>query len=159
MRKTSKIFMLLMIPVVVWSVWTAYLTYARATGTVVFLPIKGYDPRDLIAGHYLRFQVDYGKDGLPECGGDGKGRAARKATAYLCLETKQITEEKPENCPVFIKGECAWGRFRDGLDRYYIPEDMAKELDTEVRKGGYGIEVSVQPDGRTFIKSLKKSEQ
>ena len=151
--------MILMIPVVVWTAWTACLAYARATGTVVVLPITGYDPRDLIAGHYLRFQVDYGKDGLPDCGGDGKRRAARKETAYLCLDTKRITTEKPENCPVFIKGVCAWGRFRDGLNRYYIPENQAKQLDAEVRKGGYGIEVAVQPDGTAFIRALKKLEQ
>ena len=160
MRKTSeKIFALLMVPVVVWSAWTAFLAYERETGTVVVLKIKGYDPRDLIAGHYLRFEVDYGKDGLPECGGDGKNRPARKETAYLCLETKQITPEKPENCRVFIKGVCAWGRFRDGLNRYYIPENRAKELDAAVRKGGYGIEVSVRPDGAAFIKDLKVLEQ
>ena len=89
------------------------------------LPIEGYDPRDLLSGRYLQYRVLYGV----KCPAVKK----KRVTAYLCLEpAKRITlKGKPEQCSLFIKGKCSFtGRdFRADVDRYYISEKSAKQLE------------------------------
>lgn len=41
--------------------WTSkVVTHANSMPEVV-LPIKGYDPRDLLSGHYIAYQIDWDK--------------------------------------------------------------------------------------------------
>ena len=41
--------------------WAVGLHYQMMTMSEVTLPITGYDPRDLLAGHYIRYQIDWNK--------------------------------------------------------------------------------------------------
>jgi len=37
--------------------WIAAEETARLRGVEVLLPVEGYDPRDLLSGHYVRFRL------------------------------------------------------------------------------------------------------
>ena len=41
--------------------WTIKLHYQKETLPEVILPITGYDPRDLLSGHYIQYQIDWNK--------------------------------------------------------------------------------------------------
>ncbi len=129
---------------------TGYKSYLWNTGREVTLPITGYDPRDLLSGHYLTYRVNYGVGNI--CGGM---RGKRVRDGYVCLNPKQFSFYPIDSCPIIIKGSCKGSsRFEAGIERYYIPEDRAKPLDKDVREGKASIVLSVQPSGKAQIKDL-----
>lgn len=41
--------------------WVGYLFYTAQTAQQVFIAIKGYDPLDLLSGHYILYEIDWEK--------------------------------------------------------------------------------------------------
>ncbi len=54
-----KIKILLALPIIVLFCWVSALQLSRSTAEKIVLPVSGYDPRDLLSGHYLAVQVRY----------------------------------------------------------------------------------------------------
>lgn len=147
----KKTFLILMSSVAVLLVWSLFLTFERANGTPLVVEIEGFDPRSLIAGRYIAFQIKYKTD--LTC---GDKRTYSVEPSYFCWKTKKITRGKPSDCPVFFKGECRWGRFSDNLSRYYVPEIDADALDKDFQKRDLKFELllSVTKRGDAYAKEL-----
>lgn len=148
MRKT---FLILMSGVAVLLAWVLFLTVERANGTPLVVPIEGFDPRSLISGRYIAFQIKYDAD--LTC---GDKRTYSVEPSYFCWETKKITRGKPSDCPVFFKGECRWGLFYDNLSRYYVPEINADALEADFQKSDIKFELllSVTKQGNAYAEEL-----
>lgn len=145
MKKTA---VLLALPLIALAVWVGFLAHARTSGQMVALPITGYDPRDLLAGQYLSVRIDYGQE--IKCA-ENKRRYSR--TAYLCLDTFQVTEEKiPSGCSVFIRGTCSGKRFYDNVRRFYVSEQSAPVLEQALRRSELKPQIllSVDKDGTPY---------
>ena len=129
-------------------------------GSQVILPIEGFDPRDLLSGHYLTYRINYGAS--PDCSRvQGGGQKL-----YACLSE----EFGPENfyrarfigqddmadsgCSLFIAGRCENGRFAAGIEKFYIPEQYARPLDRAVRSGKGKIVLKVSGSGAAAIQDL-----
>ena len=97
------------LPLIVLVLWTAHLAYRRDTGREVKVAVQGYDPRDLLSGHYIQYQIDWQKT---DC-------------------TQFIGNVCPEND--FCK-DATWGR----QCRFYVPEQAAPELDVLFRRFRWG---------------------
>ena len=41
--------------------WTMWLYVQQATGTEIKVAVTGYDPRDLLSGHYIQYTIDWNK--------------------------------------------------------------------------------------------------
>lgn len=50
---------LLALPIIALFCWVSVLQVSLSTAEKIVLPVSGYDPRDLLSGHYLRIQVLY----------------------------------------------------------------------------------------------------
>lgn len=116
-----------------------YKQYNVETGRQIVLPIKPYDPRDLIAGHYMQYQVDYG---MPEICSGIKDYKIRDA--YVCLEPKFFSYNKPVSCNSIIHGRCEGNRFMAGIERFYIPESLSN---INVIEGTSNVVLKVTTDG------------
>lgn len=57
--KKKVLIILLFFPLAALTVWTGWLGTTRGLRQAVELPIQGYDPRDLLSGHYLSYQIDW----------------------------------------------------------------------------------------------------
>ncbi len=148
-ESNRKLIAVLVFPIVALMFLAGYKSYLVNTGSEVILPITGYDPRDLLSGHYLTYQVDYGVEEI--C--NGRGKMLREG--YVCLNPKKFSFSPINNCQQMIKGICKRrNRLDAGIERYYIPEDQAKDLDRKVRSGKASIVVSVHPSGTAQIKDL-----
>lgn len=151
---------LLFLPIVVLLVWTLSVHSAVMSGTRVRIPVRGFDPRDILAGQYLAISTDYSN--FPsECTRmqkDENGRMTNsrdyytRREAYFCAEMGKIVLNRPAGCSVFIKGECAYGRFEDGISRFYVPETRAGLLEKAVRQPDNTpeLELSVSKDGKAY---------
>ncbi|MBO4520903.1 MAG: GDYXXLXY domain-containing protein [Alphaproteobacteria bacterium] len=152
MNKTK---ILLFLPVLALLGWTLSVQSMISGGTRLDMPIRGYDPRDILAGNYLSVTVDY--DGFSsECTVDDKSEDRRlrweKRDAFFCAETGKIVLGKPENCKTFIKGYCMYNRFHDDVSRFYVSEKTAGRLEKAIRnrENNPMLRLSVTQDGRAF---------
>lgn len=136
------------LPVMVMATWVAQLTWKSTVGTRVQLSVQGYDPRDLLAGHYLMYRVDYGDLGV--C----LDYANTASDQCVCLNQPEPSSPHradwfgacPDkgNCPLFLRGACENGRFLAGIERFYIPE-------------GYQVELAVVPENASIVVNVTGS--
>lgn len=139
-------------PLLVMLAWVASLVLHVRTGAEVELRITGYDPRDLLAGHYLRYQVDYGNsfactsgESVCLCLRQDENGMAYAETAGTCLEN--------QGCALPLKGECQHGRFIAGIERFYFPEKHGKTL--AIVPDSATILVKIDQEGRGVVSDLK----
>lgn len=152
-RDRMRLLLALALPIVVLLGWMVLAELDRTTGRELTLPITGADPRDLLSGHYLTYQVDYGLPAGMLCPDTDPDRSQ---PVYVCLvpAPDAARGRPPPGCESYLRGRCEHGRFLAGIERFYIPEDRAQALDEMVRAGRGAIVVAVQPDGEVAIKAL-----
>lgn len=160
-KSKNGILIALCTPILVLLILTFYKKYILTVGQPVTLQITGYDPRDLLSGHYLIYRVDYGVKYKCDYRRYSVNQKANKRLerlsnypAYMCLENKTFTRRFPHECGLLIKGRCERGQFKAGIERFYIPESDAPRLDKLVRAKKASIVLSVMRDGRAQIKDL-----
>ena len=150
-------------PIIALVAWSLSLEVQMRTGGEVRLRITGYDPRDLLSGHYLRFAFSFAEK--LSCPAD----ASRTDTLCACLTESGADQgffDSSEldscpniraQCPLFLQGECRGGRFTTGLERYYIPEELAPAL--AVVPADASAMVRLSSDGRGIISRLMVGSQ
>jgi uncharacterized membrane-anchored protein len=106
-------------------------------GARVILKIVGYDPRDLLSGHYLIYNVDYGV--TPTCTSE-----THLAEAFVCLSDKTFRFGSVRNCDLAIAGKCEQSRFVAGIERFYVPQENARELEQHVMGRNASIELAIK---------------
>ncbi len=139
----------LIIPIVALALLVVYKKHVLSIGKEVILPITGYDPRDLLSGHYLIYTINYGVNSV--CRGSS---LKTKRPGYICLDYKTFSFSRPKNCKLYITGTCNRNRFEAGVERYYIPEKEAKNLEDLVNSNEASIVLSVPKNGKAQIKDL-----
>jgi hypothetical protein len=130
------------------------------TGTRDFvLEMRGYDPRDLLRGHYLQFRLQV--DPLHE------REPCDPATGEACCLC--LTRAAPGALSVAERATCATARtVCDGAlplevlargHRFYVPEARAAELERRVRaamaRGGAHAVLAIGPDGTLRVRELR----
>ena len=129
------------IPVGAMLTWLLSLMTALTLAREVTLPVTGYDPRDLLYGHYLSYRVNYGitfpyPSIEPSCvclsqGADGIAQAT---------------------CPLFIRGTRDRNEFNAGIERYYIPEQYQHALSSIPQNTT--IKVRVAKSGSAYVTDM-----
>lgn len=98
---TNKIWIALFwLPLIALAIWALSLAQQRASGYDVKVAVEGYDPRDLLSGHYIQYQINWEKT---DCS---------QFTDSVC--------PKEDFCI-----DARWGR----QCRFYVPENAAPQLD------------------------------
>lgn len=64
--KNKLLLFILLIPVICLFVWNCFLWYDKDSGTEITVRITGYDPRDLLSGHYISYRIDWNKTDLQQ---------------------------------------------------------------------------------------------
>ena len=146
------------------------LLLARAR--TLSVPLTGYDPRDLLQGHYLLAQLDWSWEREPSAEEYGGSEGA------LCVLTDapkprvrflagwKAGDRTDADCILVIvgRGRRAPARFAptgldtgDGLVQFYVPETRASELEqlTRDRPGALTADLAVRADGGAAIKALR----
>ncbi len=126
---------------------SAYKEFALVAGKEFTLPIGGFDPRDLLSGHYITYQINFGINDICKEG--------NKKT-FICLNESDnhFVSQTKSNCDYPLEGFCRNGRFLSGLERFYIPQSDATTLDKAVRNGQGAVVVAVTRSGAKTVKTL-----
>jgi len=162
----------LALPLVGLLLLTAWKQARVIIGTRVVVPIAGYDPRDLLSGHYLTYRLDLDSHAAcPANEGDSDADANAETperTRLLCLNTDAndrlevralATYEfdppaTPDGCTVVLRGTCHFGRFSANVERFYVPEKDAPRLDGAVRSRRGDIVLRVDRFGGAVVEEL-----
>ncbi len=142
------------VPIISLLLWCGLLEYNALSGEIIKVRAIGYDPRDLLSGHYLRFQLDLLEYG--QCSGNA---APNSTSRCVCFEREESSDRhrpmwagacdvRPGSCTVFLKGVCEYGRFRWGAEQYFIPEQLAPALQTVPPESSALIAVSKNGGGQ-----------
>lgn len=125
-------------------------------GKTVSLSVQGFDPRHLLSGHYLVYDVLYDSDN--SC---ADVEVSPQQKLAMCLSPQQHLsdlESIEKDCNVYLLGQCECQRergcFKAGIERFYIPDDHALELDKAMRTKGGELVISVNRKGEAAIKEL-----
>ena len=113
-------------------------------GTDWEVPVQGYDPRDLLRGHYLVFQYDW--PGLEDGELPGPG-------AMLCMEGEAPRIDSVEIVPAGMRcPRPVRAAFGDTLaaGKLYIPQDKARGLEAQLADPALRgiVTLRVRDDGR-----------
>lgn len=159
--KHRQLLFALVFPVVALAALTAYKAFKRFSGIELTIPITGYDPRDLLSGHYLTYRMDFKQE---ICQGK-----RRDTQVFLCVVqdgddissrvVSSPSRSMNEDCTAIIRGRCDRWRFVTGVERFYVPEEHSRTLDRIVRGWGSDTDraklvISVDDSGRAVVKDL-----
>lgn len=137
-------------PVISLILFTAYKWNIVREGKKIVFDIEGYDPVNILTGHYLIYRVVYNAaDPCADYDLAEYGYCSSSSGGVFIPAGADRT-----GCSVFIKGECKRGRFTAGIERYNIPEEKAEEFDKKVREGKGKIQVSVNGAGDAVVEKL-----
>jgi uncharacterized membrane-anchored protein len=114
---------------VVFGGWITRQEVVRRTGAEVLLPVEGYDPRDLLSGHYVRFRLVAAREAAGLAPEPPSGEIA------YCLETRGdgrahvVRRKLPgDTCPLFLTATAGPASGLDfGVDRFYVDERRRNE--------------------------------
>ncbi len=142
------------IPVGFMATWLLSLVVALTQAQEVTLAVKGYDPRDLLSGHYLRYQVDYGSGDLSFSYGEAIC-VCLPQTSEATVQASWIGEcnrRDHATCPLFIKGVASYRGIKAGIERYFIPEEYSDVLSRIPQDAT--IKVRVTTDGTSLVTGM-----
>jgi hypothetical protein len=145
------------IPVVGLLVLVGRAEWAVRSGPSWHVAISGYDPRDLLHGHYLRYRFDFTWAGESTCGPE-EGKALTDGCC-LCLTrtnergidptVRQVSCDTARQCDGWLRSETV----RPPL-RHFVPEDRARELELALAERQASLELVCTPAGKPAIREL-----
>jgi uncharacterized membrane-anchored protein len=141
----------IVLPILVIAAWMGQYALRVKQGNEVTLAIAGFDPRDLLSGHYLQFRVDYGLE--IDCTNTGPRCICLESAGdrYVAKRENNCSGES-EACAHRLRGQCENNRFVAGIERFYFPEQYQKAL--AVVPPAATITVSLSKDGTGVITAM-----
>lgn len=126
-------------------------------GTDWEVPVQGYDPRDLLRGHYIQFQYDWP--------GETATEENRWWLGSFCIEGKAptieriVVREDVEDCAHFAKPAAASAYASEGLrgGRLYVPQTRAREMEQKLADPDLRgiVTLRQRTDGRILPQSIR----
>ena len=114
--KKYVLLILVCLPTLFFCLWTFQLSGQVENARLVTVPLRGYDPRDLLAGHYIQYDIDRNQFNVRIAGCRIVGRNAaftfpKRMPRFLihffvkikvafpsCLPVRKGEKQLPSNC-------------------------------------------------------------
>jgi uncharacterized membrane-anchored protein len=149
-----------LVPVLGLAVLVGRAEYAVRHGPAWTIPIEGYDPRDLLHGHYLQYRYRLRWDGIDTCGAQPYGERGPVPGCCLCLTRDGASTYDPfvrqvacDDAPAICEGTLRAEGLVPPL-RYFVPEDRGLALEEALRTHEAAIELAVSPSGEPAVREL-----
>jgi uncharacterized membrane-anchored protein len=140
---TPQLWFALLLPIVAFAGLVVHAELLRASGPVFHVAIAGYDPRDLLQGHYLRYRLQWPADGA--CDG---------TTCCLCLQTSGAhTKVECGVADTACDAQLSHQIVEQGRE-FFIQEDAGPALEQAIRRGQGAIALNVTPNGQVRVHAL-----
>ncbi|MFT3772923.1 MAG: GDYXXLXY domain-containing protein [Minicystis sp.] len=144
-----KLLVALALPIVALLAMVVRAEIVSRGGKPWVIAIRGYDPRDLIRGHYLSYRLDFRKEEPSE--------RCTAATCCYCLRGPAGSEPLVTRINCAEKASCdSWfpESQLDHLQEFYVPEDRGYQLEREIRAKDAKLSVRVSSGGVVIVQDL-----
>lgn len=162
----------LIFPIIAMLALIGVHTNNQTKGDLWIVPVTGYDPRDLLRGHYLTFRFDWNwedeeakcqNDNCAVCLAEDSNDQGRYENPKVRLNFANVARKE---CASYIKGyggrttsfNIGTRKSSNNLRRYYIPEEHARHLDYALRRQGathkFSLGLRVNENGNAFIERM-----
>jgi hypothetical protein len=150
---------IVLFPILALLGWLAMIEFRAQSGTAIRVHVEGYDPRDLLTGHFLRFRIPSPKPALADksleendaaclCFPAQRPDLPTGATQLLPCSLSEVGNSSA--CPLFLRGSYnEYSGFQSSIERYSIPERFAPVLATAPAESN--ILLSLTADGRGTV--------
>lgn len=152
MKLTQRnLLIILLIPFLAILLMAGTRMYRFNVGKEIIVSIEGRDPRDLFRGRYLVYRVMYGVEKICY---DNTSRFKRQG--FICLDenNKSFSYTRISDCSNLIIGACQRSRFLAGIEKFFVPEESAKDLEKYIIAKKGSLKLSLSADGKPQIKDL-----
>lgn len=156
MIRQWKLVLALLLPVVALAAGIARNELALASAQTWVIPVEGYDPRDLLRGHYIQFRYRWQVEGdRSQCdGGDcliclerrGEEVAARVMSRGEASACASLVDPRASNIGAGFTA------------RIYVSEASAPLLEEALRSGPMAVVARLRPDGILVNERLQPLE-
>jgi GDYXXLXY motif protein len=133
---------------------------ALRSGPSFRIPIAGYDPRDLLSGHYLQYRFAFDWQGESTCGAvEGGTPADLDGSCCICLTSevdgRRLTPARQVRCDetALCDGWLVASSIAPPL-RYFVPERHAAAIEDALRGRQASLGVTCGPNGQPAIGDL-----
>lgn len=126
--------------------------YEISNAREIILPISNSyssNHRLFSKGYFFKYDINYNVENICD-----DYINYRKSSGYICLEPKRFSYSQPENCEIFIKGECNYSRFSAGTEDIYISENLVEKFNEIKDKKNKQVLIAVTKNGLAYVKSL-----
>jgi uncharacterized membrane-anchored protein len=121
---------MLVADLLVFGGWIVALS-AATTGEQVKLPVEGYDPRDLLSGHYARFRLIAEREArafVPPSLSESSGPVEFCAESSADRLHVARYREGGEGCRYVLRGQLSHGFVEFDVNRFYVDERRAHDV-------------------------------
>lgn len=108
-------YILILAPAVLLLLWAVFLSLQISSGQEVVVRIKGYDPRSILSGHYINYEIDW--------------------------DSTDCTQFEGNICPKKDFEKALYKQYWGRNGRFYIAENKADDLDKAVRNNDNVAEI------------------
>jgi hypothetical protein len=130
------------------------------SGASFRVAIEGYDPRDLLRGHYLQYRFRFDWQGESSCGRLASGfPESIDPSCCVCLssevdsntlaQARQVPCDRVSTCDGWLAGASVVPPLR-----YFVPERQALDLEDALRGREAALTVTCGPGGQPAIGDL-----
>ena len=164
MTKSSRLLISVILPILVLSGLIIKTEVEINQSKHLMLTVEGYDPRDLLRGHYINFRYKWDFDEIKTSHFVSLNKDYFKQDIYLCIskgsKVYPILLSSIDECDFKIIGNLrnpdGKGQydFTLGIEKYYVPEKYSKLLEDELRSKKSQIKLAVNSQGRAVIMQL-----
>lgn len=164
MRNKIKLISILF-PLLALSGLVVKIEFDIRTGFHFKVPIKGYDPRDLLRGQYLLFNYDWNFDQDKVRSFFDNNPDYQKKDVRLCVQENGkvypiLNSDHSHDCKVKVIGQLSRSSsgenpgFNLGIEKFYLDENYAKKLEEKLRTEPAEVELSVNSQGKPVLIDL-----
>ena len=140
---TLQLWCVLLLPIVAFIGLVGRAELLRASGPELLVAIAGYDPRDLLQVHYLRYRLQW--PAAEACDG---------ATCCLCLQVSGV-HTKVECGAADAACEAQLSRqMVEQRREFFIQEDAGPALEQAIRRGQGAMALNITPNGQVRLHEL-----
>ncbi len=147
------------LPLLGLSVLIARAEFGAHFGPSWQISINGYGPRDGLHGRFLTYQYAFEWQGPHSCGSSPQPNPPLDPKCCLCLTrtdrdginplVRQVECHEAEACDGMLAASSV-----QGSQRYFVPEDRARELEGALRERNASLKLTCGPNGRPAIHDL-----
>ncbi|MEZ4450226.1 MAG: GDYXXLXY domain-containing protein [Nannocystaceae bacterium] len=158
MKKDRLLLVAVVVPILGLLALWGRAQFNLASGRPWVIGIQGYDPRDLISGHYLRYRY------LPRWGDVDNTCGGQELDPGCCVcfvadpdpeveipwMNQRGCDDRPAACESWVQGSSL-----AGPQRFFVPEEHALQLEQALRERDAALEVRITDDGVLAVDHLR----